>query len=145
MEQFKEIASNNHCFIGFDKESHILLMKFIGAMTDDEYKQIWHTSFDECFEKGIEKLIIDQSTIGNVSFSARAWVIVKMYPKIKRELSPDIKAGIVSSSHVVHRTGLHYLVRAFQKVSGFRIEFHEDYERATKWLNKIDIWKRARV
>lgn len=145
MEQFTEVSSDQHFYVGFDNTNHILLMKFIGAMSDDEYKQIWHTAFDQCFEKGINKLIIDQSNIGNVSFSARAWVMVKMYPKIKRELSPDIKGAIISSSHVVHRTGVHYLVKAFQKVSGFKIEFHEDYESATAWLNQIDKWIKAKV
>lgn len=145
MEQFKEIASDKHFFVGFDSKNHILLMKFIGAMKDDEYKQIWQLAFDQCFEKGIEKLLIDQTEIGNVSFSARAWVMVKLYPKIKRELSPDMVAGIISSTNVVHRTGLQYLVKAFQKMSGYKIDFHENYEEATTWLNRINAPIRAKV
>lgn len=135
MEGFKELASDHHFFIGYHSKGHVLLMKFIGDMTDDEYKQIWQVSFKETYEKGIEKLIIDQSEIGNVSFSARAWVMVKMYPKIKRELSPYLAGAIISSGNIVHRSGVQYLVKAFQKVSGYKIDFHENYEDAIQWLN----------
>jgi len=145
MDQFKEIASDQHFLIGFNTENHVLLMKFIGDMNDNQYKQIWNLSFDQCYEKGIEKLIIDQSEIGNVSFSARAWVMVKMYPRIKRELSPYMTGAIVSSSNVVHRTGLQYLVKAFQKVSGYKIEFHSDYDHAIEWLNLMESTKKSKV
>ena len=138
MEEFKEIASDQHFYIGFDNKHHILLMKFIGDMKDDEYKQIWRIAFDQAFEKGVEKLLIDQTEIGNVSFSARAWVMVKMYPKIKRELSPDMVGAMISSANVVHRTGLQYLVKAFQKVSGYKVEFYENYHDAREWLNYIN-------
>ena len=134
MEEFTELASDSHYFIGFNAPNHALLMKFLGDMSDDEYKEIWHVSYKHAYEKGIENFVIDQSEIGLVSFGARAWVMVKMYPKIKRDLSPQLKGAIITSSNIVHRSGVQYLVKAFQRVSGYKIEFQDNYELALKWF-----------
>ncbi|MGB0521609.1 MAG: hypothetical protein ACPGJS_01555 [Flammeovirgaceae bacterium] len=138
MELFKELASTDYYFLGFNKESHILLMKLMGDMTDEQYKESWKRSFQITYEKGIEKLIIDQREIGNVSFAARAWVMVKMYPKIKKELSPNLMGAIISSSHIIHRSGVQYLVKAFQRVSGYQIKFQDSYESSITWLNEVE-------
>ncbi len=131
------IKSENYCEIEYDKNGHILYMKFVGDMNDSEYKDIWRTSVQNAFEFGIEKIIIDQSEIGDVPFLARAWVVTSLYKRIKRELSPDLAISVLSSSNSVHKSGMQYLVKAFKKISGFAIEFHPTYDEATTWLNKI--------
>ncbi len=133
----KSIKSETYCEINYEKNGHILYMKFIGDMKDSEYKDIWRTSVQNAFELGIEKIIIDQSEIGDVPFLARAWVITSLYKRIKRELSPDLAVSVLSSSNSVHKSGMQYLVKAFRKISGFAIDFHPTYEEATTWLNKI--------
>lgn len=138
MERFEILEADRFFCLGYNADSHVLLMKFIGEMTDEEYKHIWKQAFKHTYEKGIEKLIIDQSMIGNVSFSARAWVLVKMFPKIKRDLSPHITGAIVSSANILHRSGVHYLAKAFQKVSGYHIQFIDNYDLAIEWLNETE-------
>ena len=133
----KEVKTERYCKISFNSTDHIIIMKFIGDMSDKEYKDIWRTSVDYAFELGIEKIIIDQSQIGTVPFMARAWVITGMYGKIKRELSPDLVISVISSANSGHRSGMQYLVKGFQKISGYLIEFHNTHKDATKWLNSL--------
>lgn len=133
----KVIKTEAYCNIEYDKNGHIIYMQFIGNMKEAEYKDIWRTSVQSAFELGIEKIVIDQSEIGDVPFLARAWVITSLYKRIKRELSPDLAVSVLSSSNSVHKSGMQYLVKAFRKISGFAIDFHPTYDEATSWLNEI--------
>ncbi|MGB0521608.1 MAG: hypothetical protein ACPGJS_01550 [Flammeovirgaceae bacterium] len=131
----KELKSEDYCSIEYDSDSHILNMRFIGDMKDSQYKDIWRSSVQYAYEYGIEKIIIDQTEIGSVPFMARAWVITSMYSKIKRDLSPDLVASVLSSKDASHRSGMQYLVKGFQKISGYEIGFHKSLDEAIEWLN----------
>jgi hypothetical protein len=133
----KSVKTEAYCDIRYDKSGHILYIKFIGDMKESEYKDVWRTGVQNAFDLGVEKIIIDQSEIGDVQFLARAWVITSLYKKIKRELSPDLAVSVLSSSNSVHKSGMQYLVKAFRKISGFAIDFHPTYEESTAWLNTI--------
>lgn len=133
----RELKTEEYCRIEFDPENHILNVIFIGDMKDSEYKDIWRTSVQHAFDLGIEKIIIDQSEVGNVPFMARAWVITGMYSKIKRDLSPDLVVAVISSSNAGHRSGMQYLVKGFQKISGYKIGFYNSLGEAVEWLNSL--------
>lgn len=133
----KELKSETYCQVDYDINGHILYMKFIGSMKESQYKDIWRNSVQFAFEKGIEKIVIDQTQIGSIPFLARAWVITSLYSKIKRELSPDLIVSVLSSGDSGHRSGMQYLVKAFKKISGYEIGFHKSYEEANIWLNAL--------
>jgi len=134
-QHMKELKSERYCLVSYHAEGHILSIKFIGDMKESEYKDIWRDSVQEAFDLGIEKIIIDQTTIGSVPFLARAWVITSLYGKIKRDLSPDLVVSVLSSKNSGHRSGMQYLVKGFKKLSGYEIGFHKTYEEAITWLN----------
>ena len=133
----KDLKTEDYCYVGYDSTGHIIYMKFMGSMKDSQYKDIWKSSVQHAFDLGIEKIIIDQSEIGSVPFMARAWVITSMYSKIKRNLSPDLVVSVLSSTNTEHRSGMQYLVKGFQKISGYKIGFHNSYEEAVDWLNTM--------
>lgn len=135
---FQEKAKGSFFYLGYNPDENALLMKFIGDISDEDYKSIWHQAFDTVYKLGIENILIDQREIGVVSFSARAWVMVKMFPKIKRELSPDLAGSVLSSSNLVYKSGVQYLVKAFKKISGYKIEFHNNYEESMEWFREIN-------
>ena len=108
----------------------ILFVKFEGNISDDDYKEIWETGVDKAVELGLEHFIFDQSQIGQVSFKARGWVILKMLPRIKKELPKGLKIGVVSSKDLVNKSGVKYLVGMFEKMAGLNVNFFPDYDTA---------------
>ncbi len=133
----KEVHSFPNGSVQYDNKNFIVLIKFFGEIPDDVYKSIWRSAIDTVFEYGIEKIIIDQSKVTEVALKSRAWVVMSVYPRVKRDLSPDLAVSVVASADSTQRSGVQYLIKAARAVSGFSIEFHEKYEDCTKWLNEI--------
>jgi hypothetical protein len=133
----RDVLKTNYCHVQYDPLNYIIWVQFIGDMSDDEYKEIWNQSISFIFDYGLEKIVIDQSQIGEVGLSARAWVVMKAYPRIKRDLSPDLAVSIISSSNNSRRAGMQYLVKAVQAFSGYIIQFHSNFDESKVWLNEV--------
>ena len=116
---------------------NILYINFQGNIDDDDYKEIWETGVDKAVELDIKKFIFDQSNIGQVSFKARGWVILKMLPRIKKEFDSDLKVGIVSAKDLVNKSGVKYLVGMFKKMAGIDVEFYNDIDSAVSGVNSM--------
>ena len=115
----------------------ILYIKFEGNIAEDDYKEIWQTGVDKAVEFKTEHFLFDQSKIGNVSFKARGWVILKMLPRIKKELPKGLKIGVVSSKDLVNKSGVKYLVGMFEKMAGLNVNFYPDFDTAIDELSKM--------
>ena len=115
----------------------ILFVKFEGNITDDDYKEIWETGVEKAIELNIEHFIFDQSKIGQVSFKARGWVILKMLPRIKKELSKGLKIGVVSSKDLVNKSGVKYLVGMFEKMASLNVNFYADFDTAVNEVTNM--------
>ena len=133
----KELHSFPNGSVQYDKDNFIILMKFFGDIPSEVYKSIWRTAVDTVFDYGVEKIIIDQSGVTHVPKRTRAWVVTSMYPKVKRDLSPDLAVSVVAASNPTQRSGVNYLVKGARAISGFYIDFHKDYKASTEWLNSI--------
>lgn len=133
----KELKSFPNGSIQYDNRNFVVLIKFNGDIPDDTYRAIWRTAVETVFDYGIEKIIIDQSTVTNVSVKSRAWVVMSIYPKVKRDLSPDLAVSVIASADKKQRSGVQYLIKGARAISGYSIEFHSDYSSATTWLNSI--------
>ena len=115
----------------------ILFVKFEGNISDDDYKEIWETGVEKAVELNIEHFIFDQSKIGQVSFKARGWVILKMLPRIKKELPKGLKIGVVSSKDLVNKSGVKYLVGMFEKMASLDVNFYPDFDTAVNEVSNM--------
>ena len=132
------ISSHPNYELQFDTEHHVLLMKFKGDFTDEVYKYFWTKAIDLCAVQKINRVVIDQRDIGNVSFNARGWVVINGFPRVKKELPKDLAAVILSSGRVVQKTGMQYLMKAFVSLTGFKVEIHPSLEEGVAFLKKAN-------
>ena len=127
-----EKVTLNNGVIELIEPQKILYINFIGDMPEEDYKNIWSTSVDLSIEHKIENFLFDQSNIGKVGFTARGWVILKILPRIKKELGKDINIGIISSKSMINKSGVSYLTSMFEKMADLKITFYPDVETAKK-------------
>lgn len=139
------IASSPNYELKFDSESHLVLMKFIGDMSDEVYKGFWTKAIDFGIEKQINRIIVDQGSIGNVSFNARGWVVINAFPRIKREMPSNMAAGILSSGRVVQKTGMQYLLKAFVALTGYKVQVFPTIEECVSFLESANTVQRAKA
>jgi hypothetical protein len=124
--------------LSYDAAHRIIRMRFIGDMNDEVYKKFWCLSIDLGRDRQVNRIIIDQSGIGNVSFNARGWVVVNAFPRIKRELPKTLAAAILSSGRMVQKTGMQYLMKAFKSLTGYSVELFPSEEEAISWLKQAN-------
>lgn len=132
------VATANEAKLLFNAESKVLVMRFEGDMPDDVYKGFWTEAIDYAAENQINRIIIDQQNIGNVSFNARGWVVISGFPRVKKVLPASLAAGILSSKKVVQKTGMQYLLKAFKTITGYKVELFPTEEEAIAFLENAN-------
>lgn len=132
------IASSSNYELLFDSEGGIVMMKFIGDFTDEQYKHFWTTAIDFGVKQQACRIVIDQQGIGNVSFTARGWVVVSAFPRIKKEMPKNLAAAVLSSGKVVQKTGMQYLLKTFVALTGYKVEVYPSIEEAIAYLKKAN-------
>ncbi|EMR04361.1 hypothetical protein [Cesiribacter andamanensis] len=118
----------------WDAENKIIKLYFAGDMTDDAYKEFWTKTIDYGEKLQVNRIIIDQRDIGNVSFNARGWVVINAFPRIKRVLPNNIVAGVLGSNKIVQKTGMQYLLKAFKTLTGYKVEIFATQEEAIAFI-----------
>ena len=137
-ESMELITSVNQSQILYDKSTKIIKMYFKGDMSDDEYKAFWTKSIDFGEKHRLNRIIIDQREIGNVSFNARGWVVISAFPRVKKVLPNNLVAGILSSERVVQKTGMQYLLKAFRTITGYKVEVFPSDKDAIVFLQSAN-------
>jgi len=117
-------------------EEQLLLMQWTGDVPEEEYRVFWDISLQACVDRGYTRLLIDQRQIGYVNMAARAWLLLKWLPRARRAVGTNFRTAILRSKHVMHSTGLNYLVSGIKKVTPFQFEFVGSLEEGVRWLNK---------
>ncbi len=133
----QDYKSHPNWKIQYNDEHNILIMRCYGDISDDIYKTMWEEAIKLSLERNIRRFLIDQREIGRVSFSARGWVIVSLFPKIKSKLSKEVRAAVLKSSNMANSSGIMFLVKAFKKVSGYDIDFFDSDKSGIVWLSKV--------
>lgn len=118
----------------YDAENKIIMMRFKGDMTDEAYKTFWTRSIDFGEKNRLNRIIIDQREIGNVSFNARGWVVISAFPRVKKVLPANLVAAILGSEKIVQKTGMQYLLKAFRTLTGYKVEICPSQEDAIIFL-----------
>lgn len=118
----------------YDAENKIVKLQFKGDLSDDAYKKFWTRGIDFCEKNQINRIMIDQRDIGNVSFNARGWVVISAFPRVKKVLPNNLVAAILGSERVVQKTGMQYLLKAFRSLTGYRVEVFPNHEEAVAFL-----------
>ncbi|WP_225000054.1 hypothetical protein [Cesiribacter sp. SM1] len=122
----------------YDASNKIIKMTFIGDMSDDSYKAFWTKSIDFAEKQQVNRIIIDQRQIGNVSFNARGWVVISAFPRVKKVLPNNMAAAILGSEKIMQKTGMQYLLKAFRTLTGYTVEILPDQEEAVAFLRKVN-------
>lgn len=113
----KELFKTKNAEIQLIEDKGILVYRFIGDIADEDYFDIWKNVFSLTVEHQVFKFLADQSKIGKVGFSARAKVILKHLPAVKKEIGEDITTAILTSNNMVNKAGVSYMTKAFQKLT----------------------------
>ena len=122
----------------YNESTRIVKMYFKGDMSDENYKAFWTKSIDFADVHRLNRIIIDQREIGNVSFNARGWAVISAFPRVKKVLPSDMAAAVLSSEKVVQKTGMQYLLKAFRTLTGYRVEVFPNQEEAVAFLESAN-------
>lgn len=134
----KLIDSSPNYEICYEVESGIIMMKFIGDMSDEIYKHFWTIAIDFGIEKQVNRIIIDQQQIGNVSFKARGWAVISAFPRVKKHMPNNVAVAVLSSGKIVHKTGMQYLMKAFVALTSYKVDVFPTMEEAVNYLKKAN-------
>ncbi len=133
----KELFSSKNSEILHLEEANILIIRFIDDISDDAYFEIWEKGLELAIEKDSRRIIMDQSPVGHVSFTARSKVIMRYLPRYKKGLGKELQVGVLSSSNMIHSAGIKYMVKTFKSLTSFSIEFFSVEGDAIKWLRSV--------
>lgn len=123
----------------YDASSKIIKMHFKGDMSDDNYKAFWTRSIDYAEKHRLNRIIIDQREIGNVSFNARGWVVISAFPRVKKVLPNNLVAAVLGSERIVQKTGMQYLLKAFKTLTGYKVEIFPTQAEAVAFLKSVNV------
>ena len=130
----ESILLKKYAEILHDEEKQIFHLIFKDDISDTDYKDVWEILLKSALENNSRKMIIDQRNIGKVNMSARAWLLTNWIPRAKKKLGNEFTAAILSSSYVIHKAGIRYLVSGIQKLTSFNIKFVESEHEGESWL-----------
>jgi len=127
------IKSESFVSLYHHKEDGFVRIKWKGNITDQQYKAFWNELLDYGVANGIQKILIDQRNIGHVSMQARAWLLIKWLPRVKKSYN-NFTAAILSSGSLLHKSGMQYLVDSIKNATNFDLRFFQQQEDAVLWL-----------
>lgn len=132
----KELFSSKNSEILHFEGENILIIRFIGDMSDEAYYEVWEKGLEYAIEKESRRFIMDQSPVGHVSFSARSKVVMRYLPRYRKNLGKELKVGVLSSSNMIHSAGIKYMVKTFRSLTSFSIELFSSESDAIGWLTR---------
>lgn len=128
------VSSSSNYELHHDQTSNIVIMKFIGDFTENEYKSFWNLAIDFGVSNNVARVIIHQQEIGNVSFKARAWAVMYAFPRVKKEMPKNLNACVISSRKIMQKTGMQYLLSAFVGFTGHKVQLCPTVDEAISLL-----------
>ena len=126
----KVVPTVAQCQMKYDASNYLILMQFEGDIGDNDYRDFWVKCVEFVEQNDVWRVIVDQSKIGNVGFKARGWVIINVLPRVNKAIGKKLVGGIISSKNVIHKSGMQYMMLAFQKIVGRKIKIYESQEEA---------------
>ncbi len=120
------------------EEENILIIRFIGDITDAAYFEIWEKGLVLMVSNDSKRLIMDQSQSGHVSYAARSKVVREYVQQYKKKINEDAKVGVLISENEMQSAGVKYLVEIFRSQTPFEIEFFKTEEAAIEWLTSAN-------
>ncbi|MBX2843603.1 MAG: hypothetical protein KTR26_17670 [Flammeovirgaceae bacterium] len=138
LENLNTLKSNPNYKISRERKSNIIIMEFIGDISDEIYKEIWITSANLANEYHANKFILDQTGIGKVNFKSRSWAVLIFFPSLKKRLGTNVAGAVITSKQLIHKSGVQYLMQAFKKFTGYQVNISPSYQEAIEWLGSFD-------
>lgn len=132
--EMKVLFSSKNSEILHIEDTNILVIKFIGNMTDEAYFEIWEKVLLLAVAKESKRLIVDQLLGEPVSFAARSKVVRVYLQQYKKNIGNELKVGVLMSANNIYNAGAKYLVEIFRSQTSFKIKFFSEKGDAIKWL-----------
>ncbi|GAB4406857.1 MAG: hypothetical protein OHK0053_33280 [Microscillaceae bacterium] len=123
--------------IEMDAENRVIILRLIGVIGHDDYKNMWNTLIEKVQEHNIQKMIADQTTLERSGMESKAWLVAKWFPKVRKILGNDIKIALVTSRSLFTRIGGEYIVNAVRSMSKFDIRMYNTFDAALEWLKEL--------
>ncbi len=120
------------------EEENILIIRFIGDITDAAYFEIWEKGLVLMVSNDSKRLIMDQSQSGHVSYAARSKVVREYVQQYKKKINGDAKVGVLISENEMQSAGVKYLVEIFRSQTPFEIKFFKTEAAAIEWLTSAN-------
>ncbi|NJL14113.1 MAG: STAS/SEC14 domain-containing protein [Microscillaceae bacterium] len=122
--------------IELDAENRVIILRLIGVINHEDYKNMWNTFIDKVQEYDIQKMIADQTALERSGMESKAWLVAKWFPKVRKILGNDIKIALVTSRSLFTRIGGEYIVNAVRSMSKFDIRMYNTFDAALEWLKE---------
>ncbi len=130
------LFETNYTRIEHHPESEVIILRLIGNISHEDYKNMWETLLEKVLELKVNKLLADQTDLEKSGMESKAWLVAKWFPKAKKSLSDDMKVALVTSKSLFTRIGGEYIVNAVRSMSKFDIRLFRSVEAGMEWLGK---------
>ena len=124
--------------IKVDKKLDIMIARFTGDYSNDDYKNLWFEGLYQAKSNNIKKVFIDQSKVGKVSFIVRSWFIMIMLPLIKKELGNNVALSVLPAEDEDNASRAKYFVKMANAMTPFKIATYPDEKLCIEYLKEFD-------
>lgn len=123
--------------IEYDSENDVMILKLIGNIKHDDYKNMWNTLLEKVLEKDTRRIIADQTSMERSSMESKAWLVTRLFPKIVKQMGKEAKVVMVASKSIFTRVGGEYLIGVMKTMSNFDIKIAKSTEEAYSKLGIV--------
>jgi hypothetical protein len=122
--------------LAFEPTHNYMRLLFESSVSDEDYKAVFHMGLEKSIELNCHRLLVDHRRAGYVSMAARAWLVVRWIPETQKRIPEQThrKTAVLSSSHILHKTGMNYVLEAVSKNINQQTRYFSDEEAALAWL-----------
>ncbi|MCC5943560.1 MAG: hypothetical protein JJT94_01390 [Bernardetiaceae bacterium] len=115
-------------------EGNYLKLTWKADIDNESYKDLWNFVLNQFIVRQINRLLIDQRELGNISMAARAWFMVKFVPTIRKQVTGTIVLAMIQTKHVGRKAAFAYLINGAKNKLNLKLEKFNDPEEAKNWI-----------
>ncbi|MDX1903106.1 MAG: hypothetical protein SFU27_03010 [Thermonemataceae bacterium] len=137
MNMLKEdLFQNDSAALYYLSDLEAIYLELKGSVDTADYKEVYNQLLKFIISKDIKAVIADQTKSKGSSMEARAWLIVKWLPELKKQVGNKkiLIAGVSEAKIGMKKFIGQYLEQTFKKVTPFPIESFESVDDAIRWI-----------
>jgi hypothetical protein len=132
----ENLYTNNSGQIHYLPEINTLYVEFIGKLDSQEYKDTYQQLLEFINSKKVDAIIADQTKSQGSTMDARAWLVVKWLPELKKEIGERkvLLAGISEAKFGFKKVISQYIEQTFKKMTALPVESFTNIDDAIQWI-----------